>query len=115
MGTDDGHGIPGGEWKSSSDQPVEYDAQRIEIGASIHLAPGKHFGRGIVERATAVRWFLLVEKVDEAEIHQLRDDLGILPPLGSWQQHDILGLDVVVEQAAGVNVIQSPAGVPGTS
>jgi hypothetical protein len=60
-----------------------------------------------MEGAAAPRGLLLVKKVHQAKVHELGQDRGPLLARGGRQQDNVLRLDIVVQEAASVNVVQS--------
>ena len=88
----------------AGEQPVEHHTQREQVAARVTAfaaqALRRHVGRRAADfRRPPQRIAGRGAAFGDAEIA----DLGVAPAVG---QHDVLGLDVVVQHAAGVRVIQ---------
>jgi hypothetical protein len=92
-------------------EPVERRAESIDVGlwANVHLAPD--LLRGDVERSSerparlGFRRFLVAQRSGQAEIGQFCDAV--------MRQHDVLGLDVAMNEPAFVGVPQGGCDLPG--
>ena len=78
---------------------VEHDADGEHVGAEVERPALDVLGRHVRRRAEQLAGHgqpLEVDHVRDAEVHQLHDAVG--------PDHDVLGLDVAVQDAAGVRV-----------
>ena len=81
---------------------IQHYAHRIDVGTSIGLVAFRLFGADIVHRANgfvADRLALRTRKTSNTEVHHFDGSI--------CQQHDVLGLNISVDNALGMGMLQS--------
>ena len=89
------------EGQLAGDNLVQGHAQRIQVGALVHLAAADQLGRNIIGGAAHLDLAAGARLADQAEIHQL--------DLAGRGDLDVAGFDVVMDQAARMDVGQGAA------
>ena len=110
---DDGQRVVGQEGQAAGDQFVEHDAQGVEVGAAVVRLAQRQFrcqvkdgaGDGAFDRNAGG------DAPGQAEIAQLGG--GTRPRQGILAQQDVLRLEVAVDDAPGVGVLQGGAHLAG--
>jgi hypothetical protein len=112
VGAQDLHGVVVGEGRRAGQQLVEDAAQGVDVGPAVELAVlaggllrghvlGRAHGHAAAgERARAGAVLGLVHDLGQAEVGD--------PGLAVGRDHDVPGLEVAVDDAPGVGVVQGP-------
>ncbi len=91
------------EGHHAGEERVSDNAQAVNIGAAVDLAPARLLRRHERRRANGgaddgVGGVILVEQLGDAEVHEQGFAVAI--------DHDVAGLDVAVEHAQVVGIVQ---------
>ena len=84
----------------------EDDPQRIEVRPCIHFFAAEDLWGRVMDRAAHPLGAASPLQFRQSKVHQLGLEAGSGIPLGRREKEDVLGFDVVVEDAAVVYVVQ---------
>ena len=103
--------LVGGKQQLSEEHHIDDAAQREHVALLSRGFPVQHFGGDEAGGATFLDFLQLVtegrEEVGEAEVDKHDVLWEVLAGSGSVLEHDVVGLDVTVDETAGVDLQQS--------